>query len=117
MSPPDQLRAGARTDARPDARVAFSRQELSRILCLYGEFVAAGEWRDYAIDHLRDAAIFSIFRRSAETPLYRIEKRPALAARQGAYAVVSMTGVILKRGGDLAQVLRLFDRKRLRLAQ
>ncbi len=99
----------------PDA-VAFTREELSSILGLYGQFVAAGEWRDYAIDHLKDAAIFSVFRRAAETPIYRIEKQPALAARQGAYAIVSMSGVILKRGKDLAQVLRLFDRQRLRLA-
>lgn len=103
---------------RPKAEaVAFSRDELSRILGLYGQFVAAGEWRDYAIDHLKDAAVFSIFRRSSETPLYRVEKRPALSQRQGAYAVVSMTGVILKRGHDLAQVLRVFDRQRLRLAE
>lgn len=100
---------------KPDA-VVFTREELSRILGLYGQFVAAGEWRDYAIDHLKDAAVFSVFRRASETPLYRIEKRPALAARQGAFAVVSMTGVILKRGTDLAQVLRLFDRQRLKLA-
>lgn len=100
---------------KPDA-VAFTREELSRILGLYGQFVAAGEWRDYAIDHLRDAAVFSVFRRAAETPLYRIEKRPALAARQGAFAVVSMSGVILKRGKDLSQVLRLFDRQRLKIA-
>jgi hypothetical protein len=97
-------------------RVAFTREELSQILRLYGQFVAAGEWRDYAIDHLKEAAVFSVFRRAAETPLYRIEKRPALAARQGAFAIVSMTGVILKRGHDLALVLRLFDRQRLRLA-
>ncbi|MCB2112986.1 MAG: DUF2794 domain-containing protein [Parvularculaceae bacterium] len=108
---PDQYRAGARGDV-----VAFTREELSRILGLYGQFVAAGVWRDYAIDHLRDAAIFSIFRRSAETPLYRVEKRPALAGRQGAWLVVSMTGVIVKRGHDLAQVLRVFDRQKLRLA-
>jgi len=111
VATPEQVWAGARTDA-----VAFSRDELSKILGLYGRFVAAGEWRDYAIDHRKDAAIFSVFRRAAETPLYRIEKRPALATRQGAFAVVSMTGVILKRGRDLAQVLRLFDRQRLRLA-
>ena len=97
--------------------VAFTRGELRSILNLYGQFVAAGEWRDYAIDHLKEAAIFSVFRRAAETPLYRIEKRPALAQRQGAYAVVSMTGVILKRGHDLEMVLRLFDRRRLRLAE
>jgi hypothetical protein len=95
--------------------VAFTREELSRILSLYGQFVAAGEWRDYAIDCLPECAVFSIFRRASEAPLYRIEKRPALAARQGAWLVVSITGVILKRGGDLAQVLRVFDRKKLRL--
>ena len=98
------------------AATAFTRAELARILSLYGQFVAAGEWRDYAIDHLRDAAVFSVFRRASETPLYRIEKRPRLAARQGAYVVVSMTGAVLKRGHDLAQVLKVFDRKRLRLA-
>jgi hypothetical protein len=108
---PEQVWAKPKADA-----VAFTREELSRILGLYGQFVAAGEWRDYAIDHLKDAAVFSIFRRSAETPLYRVEKRPALSQRQGAYAVVSMTGVILKRGHDLAQVLKVFDRQRLRLA-
>lgn len=108
---PEQVKSSQRPDA-----VAFSREELSRILNLYGRFVAAGEWCDYAIDHLRDAAIFSIFRRAAETPLYRVEKRPGLAARQGAYAVVSMTGVILRRGHDLAQVLKVLDRRRLRLA-
>lgn len=98
------------------AATAFTRLELARILSLYGQFVAAGEWRDYAIDHLRDAAVFSVFRRASEVPLYRIEKRPKLAAKQGAYLVVSMSGAILKRGHDLAQVLRVFDRTRLRLA-
>ncbi len=101
---------------KPDA-VVFTREELSRILGLYGQFVAAGEWRDYAIDHLKEAAVFSIFRRAAETPLYRIEKRPTLANRQGAFAVLSMSGTTLKRGHDLGQVLRLFDRQRLRLAE
>lgn len=107
----DQQPARQKSDA-----VVFTREELTRILGLYGQFVAAGDWRDYAIDHLKDAAIFSIFRRAAETPIYRIEKRPALANRQGAFAVVSMTGVILKRGRDLAQVLRLFDRQKIKLA-
>ena len=102
---------------RPKAdAVVFTKEELSRILGLYGQFVAAGVWRDYAIDHLKDAAVFSVFRRSAETPIYRVEKRPALAHRQGAWSVVSMTGVILKRGHDLAQVLKIFDRQKLRLA-
>jgi len=98
------------------AAAAFTRPELDRILRLYGQFVAAGEWRDYAIDVLKDAAIFSVFRRASEMPLYRIEKRPRLAGRQGAYMVVSMTGAILKRGHELDQVLRIFDRQRLRLA-
>lgn len=111
MVDPQSQRAAVGSDC-----VAFDRQELSRILSVYGQFVAAGEWRDYAIDHLRDAAVFSVFRRAAETPLYRIEKRPALARRQGAWSVVSMTGVILKRGHDLAQVLRVFDRQRLKIA-
>jgi hypothetical protein len=100
---------------RPEP-VAFNRAELSQILGVYGHFVAAGEWRDYAIDHLRDAAVFSIYRRTAEAPLYRVEKRPALARKQGAWSVISMTGVILKRGHDLPQVLRVFDRQRLKLA-
>lgn len=96
--------------------VAFSRSELTRILGVYGQFVAAGDWRDYAIDCLEDAAVFSIFRRASEMPLYRIEKRPKLARKQGAYMVVSMSGAILKRGHDLAQVLRVFDRQKLKLA-
>lgn len=104
---------------RPPARGAatsFTRPELTRILSVYGHFVAAGEWRDYAIDHLKDAAVFSVYRRASEVPLYRIEKRPKLSGRQGAWSVVSMTGAILKRGHELAQVLRVFDKQRLRLA-
>lgn len=89
---------------------AFDRHELSEILKIYGRNVAAGEWRDYAIDHLADRAVFSIFRRSSEVPLYRIEKNPKLARRQGAYAVIAQTGMILKRGPDLARVLRVIDR-------
>ncbi len=99
--------------AAPPAQVFFQRRELDAILSVYGFMVAAGEWRDYAIDGTREAAIFSVFRRSSEMPLYRIEKRPKLARRQGAYAVVSATGHILKRGHDLRTVLRVFDRKRL----
>lgn len=97
-------------------RVAFTRSELTRILALYGQFVAAGDWRDYAIDLLDDVAVFSIFRRASEAPLYRIEKRPALAKKQGAWAVITMTGVIIKRGSDLPQVLKVFDRQKLKLA-
>lgn len=100
-----------------EGAVVFSRAELGAILNLYGYFVAAGEWRDYAIDHLRDRAVFSVFRRASEAPLYRIEKEPALANRQGAWRVVAMGGAILKRGHDLAQVLRVFDKQKLRLAE
>jgi Protein of unknown function (DUF2794) len=87
--------------------VSFDRQELSLILNLYGQFVAAGEWRDYAMDFSRDKATFSVFRRAAEQPLYRIIKTPELARKQGQYSVVAQGGLILKRGQDLAQVLRV----------
>ena len=98
----------------PD-RVVFDRSELGQILSVYGRFVAAGEWRDYAMSFLRDAAIFSIFRRATEHPLYRIEKHPRLRNAQGIYAVIGMDGRILKRGHDLAQVLRVFDKKLIRV--
>ncbi len=91
--------------------VAFDRTELFQILRLYGRKVAEGEWRDYAIDHLESTAVFSIFRRTAEAPLYRIEKTPKLAGRQGAYSVVAQGGLVLKRGHDLARVLTVIDRK------
>jgi Protein of unknown function (DUF2794) len=91
--------------------VAFHRTELSAILAVYGRAVAAGVWRDYGISMLRDVAVFSIFRHAAEHPVYCIEKRPRLAARQGQYAVIGMDGRILKRGPDLAQVLRVLDKK------
>lgn len=77
--------------------------------------VAAGEWRDYAIDGLEDRAVFSIYRRASEAPLYRVEKRPALARRQGAYLVVAAQGLILRRGPELAPVLRVLEPKRLTL--
>lgn len=95
-------------------QVAFHRSELSPILSLYGRMVAAGEWRDYGISCLREVAVFSIFRRTAENPLYRIEKRPRLRARQGQYAVIGMEGQVLKRGNDLVQVLRVLERKLIR---
>jgi Protein of unknown function (DUF2794) len=88
---------------------AFNRQELSAILTLYGRKVAKGEWRDYAIDLLRDRAVFSVFRKASEFPLYRIEKNPKLARKQGAYSVVAATGLILKRGHDLKRVLDVLD--------
>ena len=100
--------------ALPDGRVAFHRTELSVILTLYGRMVAAGEWRDYGISILRDMAVFSVFRRSAEHPLYRIEKRPRLRLKQGQYQVVGMDGQILKRGNDLKQVLQVLERKLIR---
>lgn len=95
-------------------RVAFDRAELGIILSVYGRMVAAGEWRDYAMSFLRDVAVFSVFRRAAEFPLYRIEKRPKLRARQGMYSVVGMDGQILKRGHDLPTVLRVLERKLIR---
>ena len=88
---------------------SFDRRELNQILRVYGRKVAEGEWRDYAIDQLREEAVFSVFRRASETPLYRIVKQPKLARRQGAYALIAATGHILKRGHDLANVLRVFD--------
>lgn len=91
--------------------VTFHRRELDAILWIYGRMVGEGEWRDYAIDHLRDKAVFSVFKRSGEMPLYRIEKDPKLAARQGAFSVVNTAGMILKRGHDLRQVLKVFDKK------
>lgn len=93
--------------------VFFERRELDQLLRLYGRMVAAGVWKDYAIAGLRDCAIFSIFRRASEAPLYRIEKRPALARRQGAWSVTSQSGLILKRGHELEPVLKVFDRTRL----
>ena len=95
--------------------VAFQRTELSVILSLYGQMVAAGEWRDYGISSLKEVAVFSIFRRTAEQPLYRIEKRPKLRSKQGEYSVIGMDGQILKRGHDLKTVLRVFDKKRIRV--
>jgi hypothetical protein len=94
--------------------VAFDREELGIVLTLYGRMVAAGEWRDYAMSFLREVAVFSIFRRTAENPLYRIEKRPKLRGRQGMYAVIGMDGQVLKRGHDLRSVLVVLERKLIR---
>jgi hypothetical protein len=90
--------------------VAFDRRELQAIMGLYGRMVAAGEWRDYAMDFLKDKAVFSIFRRTSEQPLYRIEKNPELRNRQGMYAVHAPGGLIMRRGHELAQVLRVIDK-------
>jgi hypothetical protein len=112
---PSEQRGGAATSpAGVPGKVTFSRRELNRILGLYGRMVAAGEWRDYAIDFLKDRAVFSVFRRASEVPLYRIEKNPQLARKQGAYSVISATGLIVKRGHELDNVLRAVD-KSLRL--
>ena len=91
--------------------VSFDRMELREILGLYGRKVAEGEWRDYAMDFTPNKAVFSIFRRTSEFPLYRIEKDPKLARKQGAYSVVAATGLILRRGPDLARVIAVLDRK------
>ncbi|MBB6223720.1 DUF2794 domain-containing protein [Rhizobium leguminosarum] len=90
--------------------VTFHRRELDAILWIYGRMVGDGEWRDYAIDHLKDKAVFSVFKRSGEMPLFRIEKNPKLAAKQGAYSVINVHGTILKRGHELNQVLKVFDK-------
>lgn len=92
-------------------RVSFNRAELTQILDLYGHYVAAGEWRDYAMDFGRETASFAIYRRAAEQPLYRITKTPALARKQGMYSVIAQGGMILKRGAELAQVLRVLVKK------
>jgi hypothetical protein len=118
------LRAGGRQPARTDfsggearARrnaVRFDRRELALILRIYGRMVSAGEWRDYAIDFLSDRAVFSVYRHTSEVALYTIEKHPELRTRQGEYAVYAAGGHLLKRGRELDQVLRLFDRKLVR---
>ena len=109
---PSESRAAARAPAAPPAgRVTFNRLELNRILNLYGRMVADGEWRDYAIDFLRDRAVFSVFRRASEVPIYRIEKDPQLARKQGMYSVVSASGLILRRGHELDRVLLVLHRK------
>lgn len=97
----------------PD-QVAFHRTELGVIMSVYGRMVAEGEWRDYGISCLREVAVFSIFRRTAEHPLYRIEKRPKLRMRQGQYAVIGMDGRVLKRGNDLKTVMRVLEKLLIR---
>jgi hypothetical protein len=108
---PSELSGGGSVPSvAPANRVTFERRELDRILGLYGRMVAAGEWRDYAIDFMKDRAVFSVFRRSSEVPIYRIEKNPKLARKQGAYSVVSATGLIVRRGHELDRVLRAIDK-------
>jgi hypothetical protein len=110
---PSETSAAERSSAAHPlpGRVTFNRFELNRILNLYGRMVADGEWRDYAIDFLKDRAVFSVFRRASEVPIYRIEKDPRLARKQGAYSVISASGLILRRGHELDRVLLVIDRK------
>ena len=103
-------------EAKPDV-VSFHRDELSIILTVYGKMVAAGEWRDYGISCLRNEAVFSIFRHTAEFPIYRIEKNPKLAQKQGQYSVVGMDGRILKRGKDLKAVMAVLERKLIKIVK
>ena len=107
---PSAWRGGEVRAPAPANEVTFSRRELDRILGLYGRMVAAGEWRDYAIDFLKDRAVFSVLRRASEMPLYRIEKNPRFGRRQGAYSVISATGHILRRGHELDRVLGALER-------
>ena len=90
--------------------VSFDRRELGAILSVYGRMVAAGEWRDYALNFQPQVAVFAIFRRTAEVPIYRIEKRPALRARQGMFAVIGAEGQVLRRGHDLPAALRVLEK-------
>ena len=108
--PSQPLRGDGAHAVAPSRCVTFERRELDRIFGLYGRMVAAGEWRDYAIDFLRDRAVFSVFRHAAEVPIYRIEKIPKLARRQGAYSVITATGLIMRRGHELDLVLRVLDK-------
>ena len=104
---------GSPTDAPGPKTIAFSRSELNAILRVYGRKVSEGAWRDYAIDHLSDRAIFSIYRRTSEFPLYRVEKVPALVRKQGVFQIIAAGGAILKRGHDLATLMRFLDRPKL----
>src|SRR5262249_22727137 len=108
--PSEMFRGDGPVAIAPTGQVTFNRRELDRIFGLYGRMVAAGEWRDYAIDFLKDRAVFSVFRRSSEMPIYRIEKNPKLARRQGAYSVISATGLIVRRGHELDRVLHALDK-------
>lgn len=102
------------TRRRGSAPIAFHRTELGQILNVYGQMVSNGLWKDYAIDMLKTEAVFSVYRRASEMPLYQIVKRPALRNRQGQYAVIAHGGLILKRGHELKSVLRVFDKQRFK---
>lgn len=96
-------------NSEPSRRTTFDRHELTAILDLYGRKVASGDWRDYAIDFLRDKAVFSVYRKASEYALYRIEKDLRLARKQGAYSVIAAGGLIMKRGHDLKRVLSVLE--------
>jgi hypothetical protein len=104
----------ASSTAKQPSQVAFNRRELGLILNVYGQMVSQGDWKDYAMDFLKDKAVFSIYRKASEHPLYAIEKIPALRKKQGQFSVVAPGGLILKRGHDLAAVLRVFDKQRFK---
>src|SRR5450631_2505118 len=115
IDPSQSLGGGSPARSPTAPHVTFSRLELNRILDLYGRKVAAGEWRDYAIDFLKDRAVFSVVRRTSENQLYRIEKNTKMARRQGAFSVISATGLIVRRGHELDRVLRAIDKSALAL--
>ena len=114
-SSPSNSDSGPSVQRWKDTHIFFTRTELHTILRVYGRKVAEGEWRDYAMGAFKESAVFAVFRHTAEVPLYRIEKHPKLARKQGAFRVVAATGLILKRGHDLEQVLNVFDKRALRL--
>ncbi len=111
---PNAQRSNESTSKAP-SQVAFERKELLKILSVYGHMVSQGEWKDYAMDFLSDKAVFSVYRRATEHPLYRIEKNPALRNKQGQFSVIAPGGLILKRGHDLETVLRVFDKFRFKV--
>ena len=98
-----------------DSKVTFDRAELGQILRLYGRMVSMGEWRDYGISMLKEAAIFSIYRHTSEHPIYRVVKKPYFARKQGMYSVIEFNGKILKQGNDLSIVLKIFENKIIRI--
>ncbi len=113
-APSSSPKSASQASFKAPEQVAFHRTELAPILAIYGRMVAAGEWRDYGISCLREVAVFSIFRRTAENPVYRIEKRPRLRAKQQEFAVIGMEGQVLRRGPDLRSVLRILEKAAIR---
>ena len=106
--------SGSNHPSKGPSQIAFDRRELAAILNVYGQMVSKGDWKDYAMDFLRDRAVFSVYRRASEHPLYRIEKVPALRKKQGQFAVIAPGGLVLKRGHELTTVLKVFDKARFR---